>query len=484
MSTVYRMAWRNLGRNAKRSRVTGLGLALALALCMATLALMDGLSQELIQGTTEGEVGHIQIHEPHYLDSRALRRSVSADAQALAALRSAEGVQGVSARLYAFAYLSHGSRSSGVQLLGIDPEQEAAVTVLHRKRSSGEWLSAEATPWRQAQALSEAQQAADQALTEAAIAEAFARLEGRASSTATPTPAPSPTATSGADASLALAEQLAPGPSRRPGVVLGAKLAANLGLSADPEGRWGQVLELLVEGAHGVQSHLELEVRGVLQTGLDHQDRSRLLLHLSDLQHMLQLPDQAHEIALRLTDPGQADARAAALQAQLGEGQQVQSWSQLRPDVLALIAANRALMGTLVFIVFLIAGVGVLNTMLVSVMERQRELSLLKALGLPPSKVLLLVMAETVLLCLAGGLVGLTAGAALVGWLQVHGLDVSRFGEFSLSGVGMAPVLRAQLSAAGAALPLAMLVLISVVSALVPALWAARLAPAAGMRAQ
>jgi len=476
MSTVYRMAWRNLGRNAKRSRVTGLGLALALALCMATLALMDGLSQELIQGTTEGEVGHIQIHEPRYLDSRALRRSVPADAQALAALRSAEGVQGVSARLYAFAYLSHGSRSSGVQLMGIDPEQEAAVTVLHRKRSSGEWLSAEATPWRQAQALSETQQAADQALTDAAIAEAFARLEGRATSAGTATPS--------TDASLALAEQLAPGPSRRPGVVLGAKLAANLGLSADPEGRWGQVLELLVEGAHGVQSHLELEVRGVLQTGLDHQDRSRLLLHLSDLQHMLQLPDQAHEIALRLTDPGQADARAAALQAQLGEAQQVQSWSQLRPDVLALIAANRALMGTLVFIVFLIAGVGVLNTMLVSVMERQRELSLLKALGLAPRKVLLLVMAETVLLCLAGGLVGLTAGAALVAWLQIHGLDVSRFGEFSLSGVGMAPVLRAQLSAAGAALPLVMLVLISVVSALVPALWAARLAPAAGMRAQ
>ena len=476
MSTVYRMAWRNLGRNAKRSRVTGLGLALALALCMATLALMDGLSQELIQGTTEGEVGHIQIHEPRYLDSRALRRSVPADAQALAALRSAEGVQGVSARLYAFAYLSHGSRSSGVQLMGLDPEQEAAVTVLHRKRSSGEWLSAEATPWRQAQALSESQQAADQALTEAAIAEAFARLEGRATSAGTATPS--------TDASLALAEQLAPGPSRRPGVVLGAKLAANLGLSADPEGRWGQVLELLVEGAHGVQSHLELEVRGVMQTGLDHQDRSRLLLHLSDLQHMLQLPDQAHEIALRLTDPGQADARAAALQAQLGEAQQVQSWSQLRPDVLALIAANRALMGTLVFIVFLIAGVGVLNTMLVSVMERQRELSLLKALGLAPRKVLLLVMAETVLLCLAGGLVGLTAGAALVAWLQIHGLDVSRFGEFSLSGVGMAPVLRAQLSAAGAALPLVMLVLISVVSALVPALWAARLAPAAGMRAQ
>lgn len=141
-------------------------------------------------------------------------------------------------------------------------------------------------------------------------------------------------------------------------------------------------------------------------------------------------------------------------------------------------------MGTLVFIVFLIAGVGVLNTMLVSVMERQRELSLLKALGLAPSKVLLLVIAETVLLCLAGGGVGLAAGMGLSLWLQLHGLDVSGFGEFSLSGVGMAPVLRGQLSIASAALPLLMLILISLLAALLPASWAARLTPAAGMRAQ
>lgn len=478
MSTIYRMAWRNLGRNAKRSLVTGLGLALALTLCMATLALMDGLSQELIQGTTEGEVGHVQIHEPAYLDSRALRRTVPADPEALATLRI-PGVQGLSPRLYAFAYLSHGSRSAGVQLMGIDPEHEAAVTVLHRKLSQGEWLAALPTPWREAQALDAQQQATDQALTEAAIARAFARLEGRslaASSAGTPAQLQDP--------SLALAEQLAPGPSRRPGVVLGAKLAANLGLVADAQGRWGQTLGLLVESAEGVQSHLELEVRGVLQTGLDHQDRSRLLLHVADLQKMLQLPGQAHEIALRLAAPAQADALAAELQARLGDGQKVQSWSQLRPDVLALIAANRALMGTLVFIVFLIAGVGVLNTMLVSVMERQRELSLLKALGLAPSKVLLLVIAETVLLCLAGGGVGLAAGMGLSLWLQLHGLDVSGFGEFSLSGVGMAPVLRGQLSIASAALPLLMLILISLLAALLPASWAARLTPAAGMRAQ
>lgn len=474
MNNLYRMAWRNLGRHRKRSLATGLGLAVAMALCMATLSIMSGLSHDLIQGTTEGEVGHVQSHRAGYLDSRSLRLTVPADDQALERLHHPD-VQAHAPRVYAFAHLGHGARSAGVQLMGIDPVREQQVTRLHTKLSSGRWLDGEATPWAQAQALSPEQQARDRALTEAAIEAVFAGFEGaRQQDEAALGEA--------LQAGLALAEQLAPLPERPPAVLLGSRLAANLGLRPDAQGRWGQRLHLLVEGAQGLQSSLDVEVRGVFTTGLDHQDRTRLLMHLTDLQQLLQLQGQAHEIALRLKRPAEADAVAAELQGRVGAEQTVQSWSQLRPDVLALIAANRALMSTLVFIVFLIAGIGVLNTMLVSVMERRRELSLLKALGLPPLRILGLVTAETALLCLGAGLVGLLLGAGLSGWLQVNGLDVSAFGEFSLSGVGMAPVLKAQFSPASAVLPLALLALTSVMAAVLPAVWAARQAPAAGMR--
>jgi len=66
-SSTFKMAWRNLRRNRKRSIVAGAGIALAMSLCMATLGIMDGLSLDLIRGTVDGEVGHIQVHHPDYL---------------------------------------------------------------------------------------------------------------------------------------------------------------------------------------------------------------------------------------------------------------------------------------------------------------------------------------------------------------------------------------------------------------------------------
>ena len=70
MSSTTKMAWRSLARNRKRSLVTGSGIALAMAMCMATLGLMDGLSLDLIRGTVDAEVGHVQVHHPAYLETR------------------------------------------------------------------------------------------------------------------------------------------------------------------------------------------------------------------------------------------------------------------------------------------------------------------------------------------------------------------------------------------------------------------------------
>lgn len=474
MSTTLKMAWRSLARNRRRSGVTGAGIALAMAMCMATLGLMDGLSLDLIQGTTDGEVGHVQIHHPEYLASRRVADAVPAGPADLKAVREHPQVTAASRRLYAWGYLSGSAGSSGVQLMGIEPAHESTVTRIETTLVQGRFVPRQPTPWPEPQALDEAQRALDRRLTDEAIAAAFAQIER-------PGTARPPAAAAGrSDEGAAIAERLAPRPTEPPPAVLGAKLAANLGV------RVGDTVHLLYENTLGAQGTLPLRVAGIFRSGLDTTDRSRVLLHAEDVQKMLLLGGRAHEIAIRVDDPRAADAVALSLAAALGDGanRQVLSWSQVRPDIMALIASNQALMGSLVFIVFLIAGTGVLNTMLVSVMQRQKEISLLKALGQSPRAIVLLVLLETLVLTAASCLAGLLLGSLLNTWLHHQGIDVSQFGGFSLSGVNMAPVLRANLTVDSALVPLVSLLVVALLAAWVPARAAARVPAATGMRFQ
>lgn len=472
MKMIAKMAWRSLARNRRRSTVTAAGIALAMAMCMATLGLMDGLSLDLIRGTTDGEVGHVQIHHPGYLAARRVGDTVSATASDLDAVRGNPRVLAASRRLYAWGYLSSATSSGGIQLMGIEPAQEARVTRLHASLIQGEFVPGEPTPWAEPAALSEQQKETDRRLTDQAIEAAFAAIDKpggeRPASAAWRTPA------EGAE----IAERLAPRPKRPPAAVLGVKLAANLGVRA------GDTVHLLYENTLGAQGTLPLHVVGVFRSGLDAVDRSRVFVNAEDLQKMLLLRGKAHEIAIRVENPREADAVARELAVKLGTDgtREVLSWSQVRPDIMALIASNQALMGSLVFIVFLIAGAGVLNTMLVSVMERQKEISLMKALGQAPRRIVALIVLETLLLTAAACAAGLVLGGLGTWYLYHHGIDVSGFGGFSMSGVNMATVLRANLTPESALIPLASLLVVSLLAAWMPARMAARVAVATGMR--
>ncbi len=472
MSSTTKMAWRSLARNRKRSLATGLGIALAMATCMSTLGLMDGLSLDLIRGTVDAEVGHIQAHHPDYLESRRMADTISPYGSQMEKVSQLGDVEAYSRRLYAWGYLTSKSNSAGVQLMGIEPLLEREVTTIHKTLVDGRYVPSEPTPWPEPRDLTTGQSQTDRALTDAAIAAAFDEIEGNS------TPATSLNESTIRRETQSLVQTLAPMPSQSPSVVLGSKLASNLSAEV------GSTVHLLYENDYGAQGTIDLKVVGVAHTGVDAIDRSRVLIHLNDAQNLLLLKEQAHEVAIRLRDPREAVALAREVQTILNDlgPVKVQAWSEVRPDITALISSNEALMGTLVFIVFLIAGTAVLNTMLVAIMERQKEVSVLKALGQRPSRIVLGVLLETLLLSLAACAVGLVVGVAANLYLQRYGIDVSGFGEFSMSGVNLNPVLRSELTPTAFVLPLVSLIVVSLLAAWIPARIAAKTPVAIGMR--
>lgn len=464
---VLRIAWRNLGRNRRRTLITGAGIALGAALCIGAIGILDGLDQQIVSSVTDADLGHVQVHAPDYLRSRKLRDTFD-PAALVPELERADHVTGVAPRIYGWGFAAKGTQSAGIQLMGVDPTREPGVTNL---LSGGVTLPAEPTPWKKAEPLTDEQRAKDAALTKAATDAAISEIDDLATKSERP-------ATTGTvrDDTRALLTQLAPRPDAPLPALVGAGLARKLHVHV------GDSLSVISQDLDGAQVDVELRVVGTLHTSSDALDRTRVVMNWRDLQRMLGLGSHVHEIALRVDIPDRAAGVAKALRrVPILSKLDVEDWQQLRPDALAIVGANDALSATLVFLIFLVSALGVTNTMLMSIFERKREFGVLKAVGMRPTMLMAMVIVETVLLAAVAAAAGLIGGWVLDEVLLHVGLHTSN-AAFSLAGAHVDPVLHAAITVKGLLLPVVALIGMALVASLYPAFSAARVPPAVGMR--
>jgi ABC-type lipoprotein release transport system permease subunit len=204
-------------------------------------------------------------------------------------------------------------------------------------------------------------------------------------------------------------------------VVMGDKLAGVIGVQV------GSEIVLLTQAADGSMGNDLYTVGGIFHTGLDALDRGLVLMSLSSLQDLLQLePGRIHEVGIKLYDITEATTVAAALGVRLSRLLPVRAraWPELAPELAAYVQFNQGVTFVLFFIFFLLAVIGIMNTMLMAVFARTRELGMLMALGMRPGQVVVLIMAEAVGLAGAALIVGGALGAPLLWYLQEHGLDL------------------------------------------------------------
>ncbi len=218
------------------------------------------------------------------------------------------------------------------------------------------------------------------------------------------------------------------------GVVLGDKLASTIGIGV------GSEVVLLTQAADGSIGDDVYTVVGISHSGLDAVDRALIIMSLSSLQNLLQLaPTRIHEVGIKLNDITAATIVAEALQNQLDKTLpvRVMAWPELAPELANYVQFNRGVTFVLFIIFFLLAVIGVMNTMLMAVFERTRELGMLMALGMRPAQVIVLIMAEAAGLAAASLVVGGALGVPVLWYLQEHGLALGSAtgGVISLAGV-------------------------------------------------
>lgn len=199
------------------------------------------------------------------------------------------------------------------------------------------------------------------------------------------------------------------------GLLLGRKLAKRLHTGL------GHRVVLMSQSANGTLAERGFTVVGIFSSNPDN-ETDLAFTGLATAQKMLGAPDDITGISFDLHDIVNLSQFISSLRAAAPQ-LDVQPWNRLLPLVSAMTQLSNSFVWVWLAIMFTLLAFGIVNTLLMSLFERTRELGLLQALGLKPRLIFLEVMLETVLLVGLGVLAGLFGGAATI-YAFRNGLDL------------------------------------------------------------
>jgi len=254
-------------------------------------------------------------------------------------------------------------------------------------------------------------------------------------------------------------------------IVLGKKLALSL------DAKVGSELVVFVQGADGSLGNELFYVSGILKNVADNIDRGAAIILKSDFDILFSSNDLIHEIALNSKGNFEPEEIQDLMSAEIKDVE-IDTWKQLMPTISLMTEKMSVFMRTLFSLIFTIAaGLGIMNTMIMSTYDRMKEFGIIRAIGATPWRIIKQVSLEAITLTVIASIIGTIVGLSVALYFQKYGFDVSGQGNLSFGGVVMDPIWRASVSLEIVLLPITLMILICVISSLYPASIAARIKP-------
>jgi len=249
------------------------------------------------------------------------------------------------------------------------------------------------------------------------------------------------------------------------------------GLAERLEVGLGDRVTLLGRSKNELMRQHTMTIVGIYDLHTPEVEKGAVFIPLIDGQTLYNLRGQATEAAIFLQQVGTEDTVMSALQAQL-PGYEVDSWQTLRPEIRQTLDSKFAFTSFIGIVVLIIAGIGILNLMLMAVFERTREMGVLAALGMKGRQIMGLFLLEGAFIGIVGAIIGCSLGALLIGWVGQVGIGLSGasgMGEvMALLGDRLYPIITpADLLSRGA-----LVIVIAAIASLYPAWQASRTEPA------
>jgi ABC-type lipoprotein release transport system permease subunit len=404
MMQIFKMAFRDLGRNRRRSFFSALAVAVGLALLMLMASVINGEMGGAIESSIRLQTGHIQLRMPSYDENKSslkwadLVENPDQIASQIAALAQ---VKAATPRLFASGFLSTGNQSTGARIVGIDPTS-AANDPYREGIISGSYLTADDIG----------------------------------------------------------------------GILIGKPIADRLKLNA------GDQVNLSVNTSNGDVQEQIFTVRGIYTTNTYGFDNGTIFLPLAKAQAITQTQNHASTIFIVLKDTSFTDSVVAALK---GASLKVLTWKDLNSLMVDYESMAQSYISIFYMIILAITASVIINTLIMSVYERTREIGILSAIGMRGGRIMGLFLAESSLLAIGGVIMGLLLGLFSVYLFNIKGFYI---GNMGLTGILITNTIYAKLTLNDTINVSTMTFVVTLLAGLYPAITASRLQPVEALRAE
>lgn len=203
------------------------------------------------------------------------------------------------------------------------------------------------------------------------------------------------------------------------GILLAQGLAQNLLVAP------GDTVIILSQGYHGVTAAGRFVVAGVVEFPSPELNRRLAYLTLCDAQYLFDAPDRITSLSIMVDHPKRLASGLAALKTAYAGKYAVLSWEDMMPELVQMIETDNASGVIMLFIIYMVIGFGILGTVLMMTMERNREFGMLIAVGMKRSRLRAVVIIESVLLTSIGVVAGTLVGIPVLLYFYYHPIRLS-----------------------------------------------------------
>ncbi|HNW56444.1 MAG TPA: FtsX-like permease family protein [Bacteroidales bacterium] len=419
---IRSISWKNIWRNKNRSFVVVIAVTLGIISGILLLGIMKGWVEQRIHDAIYNEVSHVQIHSKEYLKNEEADFVVKNKDEVIKAIGSLPGITGWAKRTKMIAMANTSWGNTGVSIYGVEPEKERRITEIWKKviPGAGEYLD-ESVPGtilisdKTAEVLKLKQYIITEEVLSSLRAEKVPDYVLLKIDTLKDIRFRSPK-----DFRDALRSELKKKELDNYGnIIIGKAL----------DYRIRNKVQITISDETGTPVQGTFRVCGIYKTTNTGFDQTAAFVKADELAKLYDGKDVlTHEIAILLNDIENADNVRKTLSAVSPENE-VNTWKELAPD--AAFMNDYMVMYYIIFIgiIMLALAFGIINTMLMTILERTKELGMLMAIGMNRRKVFSMIMLETIFLTIVGAIAGMLSGWLIIELLGKTGIHFSSWGE-------------------------------------------------------